>query len=101
MNVERSIWRLFVSSVEFCKHVKSNDNRKDNGYDDIYGYNDDFKKLQIFPVNRVAELGDRWWQWIVSLNNITDVNPFTDTGQAGCDVGLQEGGKLLFLWRVY
>ena len=83
---------FFVSSVEFCKHTKFNDNdRKDNGYDD----ND--KNLQIFPANKVAELGDRWWQWIVSLNNITDVNPFTETGQAGCDVGLQDDGRLLFL----
>ena len=83
---------FFVSSVEFCKHAKFNDNdRKDNGYDD----ND--KNLQIFPANKVAELGDRWWQWIVSLNNITDANPFTETGQAGCDVGLQDDGRLLFL----
>ena len=78
---------FFVSSVEFCK----SDNRKDNGYDDSY------KNLQIFPANKVAELGDRWWQWIVSLNNITDANPFTETGQAGCDVGLQDDGRLLFL----
>jgi hypothetical protein len=83
---------FFVSSVEFCKHAKLNDNdRKDNGYDD----ND--KNLQIFPANKVAELGDRWWQWIVSLNNVTDPNPFTDTGQTGCDVGLQDDGRLLFL----
>jgi len=83
---------FFVSSVEFCKHAKFNDNdRKDNGYDD----ND--KNLQIFPANKVADLGDRWWQWIVSLNNVTDPNPFTETGQAGCDVGLQDDGRLLFL----
>ena len=81
---------FFVSSVEFCKHAKFND-RKDNGYDDSD------KNLQIFPANKVAELGDRWWQWIVSLNNITDPNPFTETGQAGCDVGLQDDGRLLFL----
>ena len=78
---------FFVSSVEFCK----SDNRKDNGYDDSD------KNLQIFPANKVAELGDRWWQWIVSLNNITDPNPFTETGQAGCDVGLQDDVRLLFL----
>ena len=78
---------FFVSSVEFCK----SDNRKDNGYDD----ND--KNIQIFPANKVAELGDRWWQWIVSLNNVTDPNPFTETGQASCDVGLQDDGRLLFL----
>ena len=27
----------------------------------------------------------------------TNPNPFTETGQEGCDVGLQENGKLLFL----
>jgi hypothetical protein len=78
---------FFTSSVEFCK----SDNRKDNGYDDSD------KNLQIFPANKVAELGDRWWQWIISLNNTTDANPFTETGQAGCDVGLQDDGRLLFL----
>ena len=81
---------FFTSSVEFCKDFKSDD-RKDNGYDDSY------KNLQIFPANKVAELGDRWWQWIISLNNVTDANPFTETGQAGCDVGLQDDGRLLFL----
>ena len=64
---------------------------------DAYGYKDKDKTPQIFPANKVSELGDRWWQWIASLNNITDVNPFTDTGQAGCDVGLQDDGRLLFL----
>jgi hypothetical protein len=67
------------------------------GYNEDYGYNDKDKTPQIFPANKVAELGDRWWQWIVSLNNITDVNPFTDVGQAGCDVGLQDNGRFLFL----
>jgi hypothetical protein len=81
---------FFVSSVEFCKHGKFND-RNDNGYDDSD------KNLQIFPANKVAELGDRWWQWIASLNNITDPNPFTELGQSGCDVGLQDDGRLLFL----
>ena len=77
---------FFVSSVEFCK----SDNRKDNGYDDSH------KNLQIFPANKVAELGDRWWQWGFGLDT-TVVNPFTELGQAGCDVGLQDNGKLLFL----
>ena len=47
---------FFVSSVEFCKHGKFND-KKDNGY-----YDSD-KNLPIFHANKVAELGDRWWQW--------------------------------------
>ena len=67
-----------------------------NSYERDYGM-DSNKKPQIFPANKVAELGDRWWQWIVSLDVRTNPNPFTETGQAGCDVGLQDGGKLLFL----
>lgn len=67
-----------------------------NSYEPDYGMNND-KKPQIFPANKVAELGDRWWQWIASLNNVTDPNPFTETGQVGCDVGLQDNGELLFL----
>jgi hypothetical protein len=67
------------------------------GYNDGYGYNEKNKAPQIFPANKVSELGDKWWQWIVSLNNVTDPNPFTETGQAGCDVGLQDDERLLFL----
>jgi hypothetical protein len=73
-------------------------NNDSYGYNnnDSYGYKDMVKTPKIFPANKVSELGDRWWQWISSINaNI--VNPFTETGQAGCDVGLQDNGKLLFL----
>jgi hypothetical protein len=72
---------FFVSSVEFCKHVKFNDkDNKDNGYGDNYGYHDASKKpFYIFPPSeRIAELGDTWWQWIYSLDNTTDTNPFTN-----------------------
>ena len=72
------------------------DNNYYNSYEPDYGMDSD-KKPQIFPANKVAELGDRWWQWIASLNNVTDPNPFTELGQAGCDVGLQDDGRLLFL----
>ena len=65
---------------------------------DGYGYKDKNKTPQIFPANKVSELGDRWWQWISGINiNSTGVNPFTDTGQAGCDIGLQDDNTLLFL----
>jgi hypothetical protein len=65
---------------------------------DGYGHNDKNKTPQIFPANKVSELGDRWWQWISAINiNSTGVNPFTDTGQAGCDIGLQDDNTLLFL----
>jgi len=66
-----------------------------NSYEQDYGMDSD-KKLQIFPANKVAELGDRWWQWAYGLDT-TVVNPFTELGQAGCDVGLQDNGRLLFL----
>jgi hypothetical protein len=65
---------------------------------DGYGYKDKNKTPQIFPANKVSELGDRSWQWISGINiNSTGVNPFTDTGQAGCDIGLQDDNTLLFL----
>jgi hypothetical protein len=66
------------------------------GYNDGYGYNEKNKAPQIFPANKVSELGDRWWQWISGIDS-TVVNPFTNTGQAGCDVGLQDNNRLLFL----
>ena len=59
--------------------------------------NDNDNKPQIFPANKVAELGDRWWQWAASINVEENPNPFTELGQAGCDVGLQDNGRLLFL----
>ena len=62
----------------------------------IMGTYDKNKPPEIFPANKVAELGDRWWQWISGLDS-DKVNPFTDFGQSGCDVGLQENGKYLFL----
>ena len=82
--------------------------KKYNSYEQDYGmdkkYNsyeqdngkDSNKNPQIFPANKVAELGDRWWQWGFGLDT-TVVNPFTELGQAGCDVGLQDNGRLLFL----
>ncbi|HET8856154.1 MAG TPA: hypothetical protein VFM28_01370 [Nitrososphaeraceae archaeon] len=66
-----------------------------NSYEQDYG-KDVYKKPQIFPANKVAEFGDRWWQWGFGLDT-TVVNPFTELGQAGCDVGLQDNGRLLFL----
>ena len=71
------------------------------GYDDNrYGYDNGYSekniKPKIFPANKVSELGDEWWQWILGTDTRI-VDPFTNTGQAGCDVGLQDNGKLLFL----
>ena len=65
-----------------------------NGYDN--GYLEKDKNLKIFPTNKVSELGDRWWQWAYGIDT-TDVNPFTDLSQDGCDIGLQDNGRLLFL----
>jgi hypothetical protein len=67
------------------------------GYDDNNRYLDKDKEPQIFPANKVSALGDEWWQWGFALNLQTDPNPFTELGQAGCDVGLQNNGNLLFL----
>jgi hypothetical protein len=64
-------------------------------YEQDYGMDND-KNPKIFPANKVAELGDRWWQWGFGLDTAV-VNPFTELGQAGCDVGLQDNGRLLFL----
>jgi hypothetical protein len=83
----------------------SHQSNYDNGYgyeedyrnNEDYRYNDKNKTPQIFPANKVSELGDRWWQWITGINTATEVNPFTDLGQEGCDVGLQDNGKFLFL----
>ncbi len=72
------------------------DNNYYNSYEPDYGM-DSYKKPQIFPANKVSELGDGWWQWIISLDTSTNPYPFIETGQAACDVGLQDGGKLLFL----
>ena len=73
-----------------------NTDKNYNSYEPDYGIDSD-KKPQIFPANKVAELGDRWWQWAIGIDK-TVVNPFTaDLGQAGCDVGLQDDGRLLFL----
>ena len=69
--------------------------KKYNSYEPDYGKDSD-KNPQIFPANKVAELGDRWWQWAYGIDT-TVVNPFTELGQAGCDVGLQDNGRLLFL----
>ncbi|MFB5600878.1 MAG: hypothetical protein ACE5SW_11710 [Nitrososphaeraceae archaeon] len=60
------------------------------------GYLDKNNKPKIFPANKVSQLGDRWWQWGFGLD-ASIVDPFTNIGQAGCDVGLQDNGKLLFL----
>lgn len=78
----------------------------DEGYynykeDNRYGYDNKHlekdQKLKIFPNNKVSELGDRWSQWTFGID-ISIINPFTeDLGQEGCDVGLQDNGRILFL----
>ena len=69
---------------------------EDKYYDDN-GYLEKDKKLKIFPSNKISELGDRWSQWVYGINTSV-INPFTeDLGQEGCDVGLQDNARLLFL----
>ena len=82
---------------DYSDSARVDPSQQPNNNDENYGYDDKNKPPEIFPANKVSELGDRWWQWVSSLNNITDPNPFTDLGQSGCDVGLQDDGRLLFL----
>ena len=49
------------------------DSNSYSSYEPDYGM-DDYKKPQIFPANKIAELGDRWWQWISGVDS-TVVNP--------------------------
>ncbi len=82
---------------DYSDSYRVDPSQQSNNNDEDYGYADDKNKPpEIFPANKVAELGDRWWQWISGLDS-NIVNPFTETGQAGCDVGLQDDGKYLFL----
>ena len=69
--------------------------------DNRYGYDNKHlekdQKPKIFPNNKVSELGDRWSHWVFGID-ISVINPFTeDLGQEGCDVGLQDNGRILFL----
>jgi hypothetical protein len=85
-----------------------NEYYEDEYYDDSYykdnnryGHDNEYLEQDIrqiiFPANKVSELGDRWWQWAIGIDT-TIVNPFTaDLGQDGCDVSLQDNGRLLFL----
>ena len=70
--------------------------KDDNRYGYDNGYLEKDKNPKIFPANKVSELGDRWWQWAFGIDT-TDVNPFTNLGQDGCDIGLQYNGRILFL----
>ena len=69
----------------------------DNGYGYDNGYSEKNIKPNIFPANKVSELGDEWWQWVVSINTATDPDPFSNEEQAGCDIGLQDNGKLFLV----
>ena len=80
---------------DYSDNYKEDPSQQSNN-NESYGYDDKNKPPEIFPANKVSELGDRWWQWISGLDS-NIVNPFTETGQEGCDVGLQANGKYLFL----
>ena len=100
MAIENNSYNNYDNSQRYEKDNSDKyrtDSYQQSNNEDNYGYDDKNIPPEIFPVNKVSELGDEWWQWIASLNNITDANPFTDLGQDGCDVGLQDNGKLLFL----
>jgi hypothetical protein len=45
----------------------------------------------------VSKLGDKWWQWGFGINTKEVVDPFSDLGQAGCDVSMQKDLNVIFL----
>jgi hypothetical protein len=97
--IENAIAQMYEDEYEYYdnSYFKNEDrNGYDNGYGYINGYLEKDKKQEIFPTNKVSELGDRWWQWAYDIDTTT-VNPFTDLGQDGCDIGLQDNGRLLLL----
>jgi len=57
-----------------------------------------FGQSEVLPPNQlVAKLGDKWWQWGFAINTKQDADPFSNTGQAGCDIGLQKNLNVIFL----
>ncbi len=71
--------------------------KEDNRYRYDNNHLEKDQKPKIFPNNKVSELGDRWSQWVFGIDTSV-INPFTeDVGQEGCDVGLQNNGRILFL----
>ena len=103
MAIENNSYNNYDNSQRYEKDnsdkYRTNPSQQSNN-EDNYGYEDKNKPPEIFPVNKVSELGDEWWQWVTSLNNTTDANPFTDLGQSGCDVGLQDDGKLFLVGSI-
>jgi hypothetical protein len=51
----------------------------------------------VSPISRnIAALGDKWWNWALSIDTTKEGNPFTDTTGELCSLGEQQG-NLLFL----
>lgn len=51
----------------------------------------------VSPISRnIAALGDKWWNWALSIDTTKEGNPFTDTTGELCSLGKQQG-NLLFL----
>jgi hypothetical protein len=103
MAIENNSYNNYDNSQRYEKDNSDKyrtDPSQQSNNEDNYGYDDKNKPPEIFPANKVSELGDEWWQWVSSLNNITDANPFTDLGPSGCDVGLQDDGKLFLVGSI-
>ena len=103
MAIENNSYNNYDNSQRYEKDDSDKyrtDPSQQSNNEDNYGYDDKNKPPEIFPANKVSELGDEWWQWVASLNNITDANPFTDLGQSGCDVGLQDDGTLFLVGSI-
>lgn len=94
---EQYNYTIYKITQEYNPFNQNNGLPHDNGYSNYENeYEKAFYILLLVNVQQNQEIhGGN--QWIYSLNNTTDTNPFTESGQTGYDVGLQEDGKFLYL----
>lgn len=91
-----------ISTTSFSKvygyeqDLKKQYSKDYNSYKGNENYEKD-KPIVFLPNEKIAALGDKWWKWAYSINTETDINPFSEFNQEGCNAGLQESGKFLFL----
>lgn len=100
--ITTTILSTLITTTPFSKiYGYENDNmKKQYPNDDNYNVKMNYKKdkpIVFLPDDKTAELGDQWWKWAYSINTETDINPFSEFNQEGCDAGLHDSGKFLFL----
>ena len=73
MAIENNSYNNYDNSQRYEKDnsdkYRTDPSQQSKYNEDNYGYDDKNKPPEIFPANKVSELGDRWWQWILALNN--------------------------------